>query len=165
MVYTLDRIISKPHFRAKYFLDRNNNLSERQKSVIEDIEDLESQLKNHVVNKILVIEPDYEKFVMIKDKYEKKENLTVVMSQSTFLDINPSGTSKGKALSILADYYNIKSDEILVFGDQENDISMFEYAKYSVAMSNATKKVKDLAYDITFTNDDDGFARWVMSNI
>jgi hydroxymethylpyrimidine pyrophosphatase-like HAD family hydrolase len=32
-------------------------------------------------------------------------------------------------------------------------------------MSNATKKVKDLAYDITFTNDDDGFARWVMSNI
>lgn len=53
---------------------------------------------------------------------------------------------------------NIGVDEVLVIGDGENDIDMFSKVKYSVAMGNAEAYVKERAYDLTLSNDEDGVA-------
>lgn len=50
--------------------------------------------------------------------------------------------SKGNALTIIGQILNIKSEEMVVIGDGENDISMFEYAGIGVAMENALDIVR-----------------------
>ncbi|MGL6124967.1 MAG: HAD family hydrolase, partial [Metamycoplasmataceae bacterium] len=55
-----------------------------------------------------------------------------------------------KAITIkrLAEKLNIKTDEIVAFGDGENDIQMIKMAGLGIAMSNAVSELKELANDI-----------------
>lgn len=55
-----------------------------------------------------------------------------------FIDILPYGWSKGRAVEVLADHLGISLDEIVVFGDSENDVSMLEAVTHSVAVRNAS---------------------------
>ena len=56
-------------------------------------------------------------------------------------------------------------DEIVVFGDQDNDVSMLKVAGTSIAMKNACQNVKDVANDITESNNNHGVARWIRQNL
>lgn len=73
----------------------------------------------------------------------------------------PQGVNKGAALQKLAQQLHIESDEILVFGDAENDLSMFQVVKHAVAMGNAMASVKPHASDTTKSNNDNGVA-WAV---
>lgn len=53
-------------------------------------------------------------------------------------------------------YYGIKREEIMAFGDGENDIEMLQYAKIGIAMGNADNDVKKAADYITDHIDEDG---------
>jgi Cof subfamily protein (haloacid dehalogenase superfamily) len=85
--------------------------------------------------------------------------LEVASSGWNNIEINSQGTSKGKAIEILARYYDIPREDIIAIGDGENDLSMIEYAGLGVAMGNAPKSVKQKADYITATNDNDGVAQ------
>ena len=67
--------------------------------------------------------------------------------------------SKGKALAVLADHLGVSKSEIMAFGDDLNDIGLFEGAGFRVAMGNADVKVKDLSDYICGTNREDGVAQ------
>jgi hydroxymethylpyrimidine pyrophosphatase-like HAD family hydrolase len=69
------------------------------------------------------------------------------------------GVSKGRAVEILAAFYNIKREEIICIGDNENDISMIKYAGMGVAMGNSENFIKELANYVTDTNVNDGVAK------
>lgn len=73
--------------------------------------------------------------------------------------------SKAKALAYLGNKLDIEPSEIVVFGDDENDIEMFQYAKTSVAMANAIDALKAIASEITLTNQQDGVANWLKTHI
>ena len=51
-----------------------------------------------------------------------------------------------------AAYYGISKEQILIFGDGENDISMFERFPHTRAMGNALPKLKTLAEKEIGTN-------------
>ena len=53
----------------------------------------------------------------------------------------------------------VTPDEVIVFGDGENDADMFRQVKYSIAMGNAEDYVKEQAFDVTASNDEDGLER------
>ena len=53
--------------------------------------------------------------------------------------------SKGNALAKLADHLGLNKDEVMAIGDNENDLSMIDYAGIGVAMGNATEDVKAAA--------------------
>ena len=53
---------------------------------------------------------------------------------------------------------NIKKEEAIAIGDDNNDLSMFEQVGYKVAVANAIDIVKEKADEITLSNDDDGVA-------
>ncbi len=53
---------------------------------------------------------------------------------------------------------NIKKEESIAIGDDNNDLSMFEQVGYKVAMENAIDSVKQKADEITLSNDEDGVA-------
>ena len=80
-------------------------------------------------------------------------------SDETLIEINSKKASKGNALRELAKKLNIKEDEVMIFGDQKNDISMFDIAGfYKVAMGNAVSEIKERANYVTKTNNEDGIA-------
>ena len=60
------------------------------------------------------------------------------MLHGPFIDILPAGWSKGRAVEVLAERLGLSRDEIMAFGDSENDIAMFEAVAYPVAVSNAS---------------------------
>lgn len=57
------------------------------------------------------------------------------------IDISPAGWSKGSAVRYLAQALGLALDEVAVFGDSENDLSMIEAVPNSVAVRNASPEV------------------------
>ena len=64
----------------------------------------------------------------------------------------------GKAAGIkkILAHYGIDREEVIAFGDAENDLDMFRAVHISVAMGNATPEVKAAASYVTAQIDDDG---------
>ncbi len=79
-----------------------------------------------------------------------------------FLTILHPLADKAYAIKSVSEYHGFDLKKLTVFGDNFNDLGMFELAKTSVAMANAQPKVKDLA-DIVLehTNDEDGVAKYL----
>jgi Cof subfamily protein (haloacid dehalogenase superfamily) len=85
-------------------------------------------------------------------------NIYITRSHSHFLEmLNPEAT-KGRGLASVAERLDIDRKNVIAIGDNENDIEMFKYAGYSVAMTNADDYVKAHADYITKNNNEDGVA-------
>lgn len=72
------------------------------------------------------------------------------------IDIFPINGGKENAIKKILEIYNLSKDEVMAFGDAENDIKMLETVGTSVAMGNASKQLKDIATYVTTDVDDDG---------
>ena len=57
------------------------------------------------------------------------------------------------------DENGLKREEIMAFGDGENDIDMLKFAGIGVAMGNASDEVKAAADYVTDSVDADGIAK------
>ena len=73
--------------------------------------------------------------------------------------------TKGKAVSAIAEYWNITISDIVAFGDDYNDIEMLQGCGTGVAMKNAIDEVKAVADYVCDTNDNDGIAKWLKERI
>lgn len=73
-----------------------------------------------------------------------------------WLEVMDKSISKGNAINYLIDYYHLKKENVLAFGDGENDISMFEASGYSCAMANAMDSVKLKACETIGSNNKKG---------
>jgi hypothetical protein len=62
-----------------------------------------------------------------------------------WLDMIPYHTGKGYTLQEILEQKGLQPDEILVFGDNENDISMLALTPNSYAKSNSPARVKEIA--------------------
>lgn len=67
----------------------------------------------------------------------------------TTIELVPKGCSKAAGIAAVLQIYGIPWENSIVFGDSNNDLSMFEYAAVKVAMGNASPKIKELADYIT----------------
>lgn len=103
--------------------------------------------------------PEPEDREQIRRELMAMENLHVVSSAVTNLEMTNRLADKGKAVLFLADYLGINREEIMVIGDSENDRSMLAVAGHSVVMGNAPESIKQEASFITLDNNQDGVAR------
>ena len=76
-----------------------------------------------------------------------------------WLDIHHSNGSKGSAINLMREDFGY--EEIIVFGDGKNDLSMFEVAEESYAPENADPELKERATDVVGHHDNDGVARFL----
>ena len=83
----------------------------------------------------------------------------IVRTAPRAVEILPGGISKGKVLKAFMEEEGILPEEIIVFGDGENDVAMLQQAKYGIAMGNAKDYVKKYAYDVTDDHNSDGIAK------
>lgn len=78
------------------------------------------------------------------------------------IEMGPKGYTKGDTLARLMKNFGWSKDEVFVFGDGGNDISMFKQTNYSFAMEQALESVKNEAKYITLSNDEDGIYEALM---
>ena len=87
--------------------------------------------------------------------------LTTVYSRLDFtlIDILPPDASKGIGLEKLALIENLKPENVMVCGDNFNDLQMLEFAGTPVVMGNATPELlENEKYHRTLSNDESGVA-------
>ena len=87
------------------------------------------------------------------------QQYTIVRSAPFFLEFMHTNSNKGVGVKALADFLNIKQDEVIAMGDAGNDHHMIEFAGLGVAMGNATEATKAIANYLTDTNNNSGVAQ------
>lgn len=96
--------------------------------------------------------------VEIKNRHKSLLDIKFKDDKTIFCDIANIDCNKGTAIKKLLEILNIKKEEAIAIGDDNNDLSMFEQVGYKVAVANAIDIVKEKADEITLSNDDDGVA-------
>lgn len=71
-------------------------------------------------------------------------------------DVVPEKQTKGNALEILCKDLSISREDVIAFGDDENDLSMIKYANIGVAMGNGNESLKKTANYIADDIEKDG---------
>ncbi|MDC6367764.1 MULTISPECIES: HAD family hydrolase [Flavobacteriaceae] len=85
-----------------------------------------------------------------------EDQLKVKVSGSNWVDVSHQNAHKGFALEKLMQQYGIASNEIMVFGDYNNDLEMLQLSDYSFAMANAHPNVHKVAQYTTASNNEFG---------
>jgi len=75
-----------------------------------------------------------------------------------YFEYTAKGIDKAKALDTVLKPMGYTKDDMIAFGDGHNDASMIKYVGTGVAMGNAVQALKDIADEITLSNDEDGIA-------
>lgn len=100
------------------------------------------------------LEPLYKK---LKSAYEMYYNYSIdIYSKFYWLEITNPKANKRDSVKLLKEYTN--SDEVICFGDNLNDILMFEASDYKYAVNNACPEIKKYATEIIGNNNEDGVA-------
>jgi Cof subfamily protein (haloacid dehalogenase superfamily) len=71
-------------------------------------------------------------------------------------DIVLGEAGKENGIRKMLDHYGISRDEIMAFGDADNDLDMISFAGIGVVMGNGTEKVKAIADYVTASVDEGG---------
>jgi Cof subfamily protein (haloacid dehalogenase superfamily) len=112
---------------------------------------------------------DINKVIMVHSKkfFEKnldamKEDLSdfdVVMVGPDWMEIMPKHVSKASALWKISEKLGFTMNEVMAFGDAQNDLSMLQQAGIGVAMGNAMDEAKYAATLVTDTNMNNGIGK------
>lgn len=86
-----------------------------------------------------------------------------VRSRRILLEFVPKNVNKALALNVLLEHLSLTPDNLMAFGDEENDIEMIKLARIGVAMGNAIPKVKAAADFQTLDNVHDGVSEFLES--
>lgn len=122
------------------------------------VEHLENHI-HHAANKLCIRGNSkilHRAEAVIRKKYPEKFNYFYLSEGS--LEITDIHVSKAQALLSLCDQLNIHMDQVIAFGDSNNDDEMLSTIPYGVAMENAFSSTKSAASYITKSNDEEGIA-------
>lgn len=139
----------------QYFLNRMTGKVE-----VKEIEDVEA-LKQMELFKIVIVEPDKELLKEVSNFINTMSNTHCLGAEDNLCTITHKQASKGKALLKLAEMLGINADEVVVIGDNHNDMSMFECFKNSVAMGNADEAIKQVTRYVTKDNNHQGVSSFL----
>ena len=146
----IDRNEDGVPFNIIQYESRNN------KYLLCEKEDL-AAFANFEINKILTAgDPAY-----LREHYQEmeapfKDSLNCMFTAPFYFEYTAKGIDKAKAIDTVISNLGYTKDEIIAFGDAQNDISMVKYAGIGVAMANGCDELKEAADEITLSNNDDG---------
>ena len=134
---------------------RNNNLKIE---IVENIADA-VEARGFSPVKILTAAPNeilVPRLADIRRGFE--DELSFVQSAPWFYEATVKGVSKSSSLARVCERLGIERSEVMAFGDAQNDMSMLDFAGRGVAMGNACPELKEMADEITLSNNEDGIA-------
>lgn len=126
--------------------------------VVTDVEDYVDN-QELGISKIVLSSTNYILLDELMQKIGVINGVEVIRPMDYCVECIPTGVDKGFGLIKLCDYLGIKTEDVMIMGDSDNDREMFEVqGPLKIAMGNAKKSIKDLATHIVSTNDQDGVA-------
>ncbi|MCQ2549392.1 MAG: Cof-type HAD-IIB family hydrolase [Lachnospiraceae bacterium] len=76
------------------------------------------------------------------DKWHAHNQVDAIRSGKLWMNMVKRGVDKGSALKAIMDKMDLKPEQVLVFGDNTNDMGMLSLVENSVAIGNAREEVK-----------------------
>jgi Cof subfamily protein (haloacid dehalogenase superfamily) len=126
-----------------------------------EVKDLKAAITTSPI-KGLIFHPAEEAGTVVAElKAALNGRLSVFRSLDTLIEITAPRVSKGHALAILADHYNIAQAEVMAIGDHDNDIEMIAWAGLGVAMGSASEGARAAADVIAPPLSEEG-AAWAI---
>lgn len=126
--------------------------------ILKQVDDLEAFV-DFKTNKILTSgDPEYLKEIFDEMKNPFIDELNCMFTAPFYVEYTAKGIDKANALDTILKPLGYTKDQIIAFGDGQNDASMVAYAGIGVAMENAVDELKEIADFITLSNEEDGIA-------
>jgi Cof subfamily protein (haloacid dehalogenase superfamily) len=103
---------------------------------------------------------DREKLLPIKARIEAElgNQVQMLFSADFMLEIVTKGVSKSRGLRAFVEHFGGSLDQVIAFGDAENDEDMLLAAGHGVAMGNASEEFKARIGHVAPSVDEDGVA-------
>lgn len=120
---------------------------------------------NGKVRECMVIDSNKDKVIEFRKEMEKRGINSIVHScdqeerKEHYFVIVSNESSKGSAIKKLRTILNIEKEQVISFGNDENDISMFLESGKGFAVSNSKKELIDVAEEVIESNNKDGVAK------
>ena len=149
------RIITKNDIFINYTNSVINMIYALSKIKVPKVVDFRDYISNNYGNILqlnIFVDENKEKYLIdnvLKNSQSSRWN-------KSFADVNSKYGGKEVGIDKIIEYYGIKLEETIAFGDGGNDINMIKHAHIGVAMGNANKEVKEIADYITDDVDNDG---------
>jgi len=121
------------------------------------VEDMDPSMS--FIKLMMIDEPEVLDAAIGRLPAELTERFAVLKSAPFFLEVFDHRAGKGPSLQKLTEHLGIDRANVMAIGDQENDLTMLQFAGTSVAMGNAIDAVKAVARFETATNSEDGVAK------
>lgn len=131
--------------------------------LLQKIEDVDAWLnESHQIIKIEAFDKDETKVIEAKKYLPPIKNIAHLSSFVDNVEVTDEHAQKGLILAQVIQDLGIQRDEVAVFGDGLNDITMFELFPESYAMDNAEQEIKELAKYIAPDCSDEGVSKMVL---
>lgn len=153
-------LTEKLGFTSLKYFENNRLLPLEDRVDIEVVQNMAEKIKSMQgqVLKFVVVTDDTELLRRVRNEIEQIYGVAVMSSNYDNFEVMNKGVSKGAALKRLSELLSIPAGEMMAIGDNENDISMLEYAGLGVAMDNGEDCAKEAAQYVTASNSQDGVA-------
>jgi HAD superfamily hydrolase (TIGR01484 family) len=131
------------------------------------IEDLTHSFRDQVV--CLTVIGKAEQLLELQDtviqKYGTSVETHLIRNQYSpgwhWLTVHDGKATKDQAIQTLLEKYGLEQSEIVVFGDQTNDIKMFKIANHAIAVANADPSLKHYATSVIGSNTEDSVVKYI----
>lgn len=160
LVYTDDVVFSNiDNPRAKKIEETNSSLDADLRTPLEyfDLHTI-NKIGQREIIKILLVESNEAVRDRVVEHLKGFSDISLVSSAKGLLDIWAPGVSKGSAVKVLAEKLGVNLEDVIAFGDNHNDLELFETVGMPIAMGNSVDNIKSVAKFVTLSNDDDGIS-------
>lgn len=156
----------------KYIVWASSMHGDEAEHAVHHVEDLEAVLDKHEIIHISysgTCQPMYQLQRVLEFELKSSVNILATIYPKldfTLLDILPPNTSKATGLDKLAILNDLSHQEVMVIGDNFNDLEMLEYAGTSVVMGNADASLLEREeFYTTLSNNENGVAVAINKHI
>ena len=142
--------------------------ADRKQKTFLKVENYQESIKESKIINFIVFDK-YEKIKGIYEELKKIDEISVEYYEDIyekgcyFLEAYSAEASKANGIKLLSDY--IEHDKLICFGDNLNDIPMFELADECYATANAVESVKEISTDVIGSCDEDGVALFMEKKL
>lgn len=131
---------------------RNNQMDCTEVSSLTDCLDFD------LIKILMSVQPEELWDILPKVSRPFEDDLVFVRTSPFYIEAMPKRLNKAEGLRRTCELLHISPEEVIAFGDAENDLEMIRFSGWGVAMGNACDALKESADEITLTNNEDGIA-------
>lgn len=150
--------------RIKKVEENSNNQFKTPMNIQDDIVEAIKNNKEKCY-KVMMTSENHQLLLKIYEETTKKFKAEGTFSAKNFFDIMPSGINKGEGIKKISQYYGIDMKNLVVFGDNLNDIDMLKVAGTSVCPSNAREEIKNICDEVIGSNNDFSVLNYIKNYV